>query len=50
MFGFNAPKKFALNKKIRGFQTVKLDPNYVIRRWYYPAGTPGTRDTPEAPK
>jgi peptide/nickel transport system substrate-binding protein len=50
MFGYNAPKKFALNKKIRGFQTVKLDPNYVIRRWYYPAGTPGTRDTPEAPK
>ena len=48
MFGFNAPKKFALNKKIRGFQTVRLDPSYVIRRWYYAAGTPGTRATLEA--
>lgn len=50
LFGFNPPKKFAVNKKLRGFQTVKLDPNYVIRRWYYPAGTPGTRATMELEK
>lgn len=47
LFGFNAPKKFAVNKNLRGVQTVKLDPNYVIRRWYYAAGTPGTRATLE---
>jgi peptide/nickel transport system substrate-binding protein len=43
LFGFNPPRKFAMNKKIRGFQSVPLKPNYVVRRWYYPEGTPGTR-------
>ena len=45
LFCFNPPRKFAMNKAIRGFQSVPLDPNYVVRRWYYPAGTPGTRPT-----
>ena len=45
LFCFNPPRKFAMNKKIRGFQSVPLSPNYVVRRWYYPEGTPGTRPT-----
>jgi peptide/nickel transport system substrate-binding protein len=45
LFAFNPPRKFAMNKALRGFQSVPLDPNYVVRRWYYPAGTPGTRAT-----
>jgi peptide/nickel transport system substrate-binding protein len=47
LFCFSPPKKFAVNRKLRGVQTVALDPNYVIRRWYYPAGTPGTRASRE---
>ena len=39
------PKKFAISRSIRGFQSFKIDPGYSIRRWYYPAGTPGTRAT-----
>lgn len=45
LFCFNPPRKFAMNKKVRGFQSVPLSPNYVVRRWYYPEGTPGTRPT-----
>ncbi|MFN0008992.1 MAG: ABC transporter substrate-binding protein [Planctomycetota bacterium] len=45
LFCYNSPRKFAMNKAIRGFQSVPVDPNYVVRRWYYPAGTPGTRPT-----
>ncbi len=47
LFAYNPPRKFAMSKAIRGFQAVHIDPNYVIRRWYYPAGTPGTRPTRE---
>jgi peptide/nickel transport system substrate-binding protein len=43
MFGLNSPRKFAMNKNIRGFQAFKIAPGYSIRRWYYPAGTEGTR-------
>jgi ABC-type transport system substrate-binding protein len=45
MFGLNTPRKFAMNKKVRGFQTFKISPGYALRRWYYPAGTEGTRAT-----
>jgi peptide/nickel transport system substrate-binding protein len=45
LFCFNPPRKFAMNRRIRGFQSVPLSPNYVIRRWYYPEGTTGTRAT-----
>jgi peptide/nickel transport system substrate-binding protein len=45
LFGYNPPRKFAMNKRIRGFQSVPISPNYVVRRWYYPEGTPGTRPT-----
>ena len=38
-------RKFAASRSLRGIQCVPLDPNYVIRRWYHPAGTPGTRAT-----
>src|SRR5262249_5685012 len=37
LFGFDPPRKFAMSRKIRGMQLVAVDPNYVIRRWYYPA-------------
>jgi peptide/nickel transport system substrate-binding protein len=37
------PRKFALSKAVRGVQFFKLMPGYSLRRWYYPAGTPGTR-------
>lgn len=46
MFAMNSPRKFAMNKNIRGHQGFKIAPGYSIRRWYYPAGTPGTRSTP----
>ena len=42
---YNVPRKFALNKNIRGFQSFALRPGYHVRRWYYPKGTPGTRPT-----
>jgi len=48
LFCYNPPRKFAMNRAIRGFQSVPPSPNYVVRRWYYPAGTPGTRPTLEA--
>jgi hypothetical protein len=41
------PRKFALDRSIRGVQLFKLTPGYSLRRWYYPAGTPGTRTTRE---
>jgi peptide/nickel transport system substrate-binding protein len=37
------PRKFAVSHRIRGFQAFQIDPGYSIRRWYLPAGTPGTR-------
>ena len=46
LFGYQVPKKFAANKNIRGLQNLKIDPGYVIRRWYYPEGTPDTRAQP----
>ncbi|MBI5434862.1 MAG: hypothetical protein HZA52_18665 [Planctomycetes bacterium] len=45
VFLFNPARKFGLNKSIRGFQALRFDPNYQLRRWYFPAGTPGTRAT-----
>jgi len=45
LFTFNTPRKFALNKKIRGMQTFAIAPGFSLRRLYYPAGTPGTRPT-----
>ncbi len=47
MFGVNTPRKFAMNKAIRGFQAFKISPGYSIRRWHFPAGTAGTRSSIE---
>lgn len=33
-FGVNVPRKFAMSKKIRNFQTFPINPGYSIRRWY----------------
>jgi peptide/nickel transport system substrate-binding protein len=49
LFGWNPPRKFGIEKALRGVQLVPIDPNYVLRRWYYPEGTPGTRATLERP-
>lgn len=38
MFMYNVPQKYAMNKKIRGFQAVAIDPGYIIRRWHYTGG------------
>jgi len=43
LYMVNPPRKFALSLALRGFQAVRVDPNYVLRRWHYAAGTPGTR-------
>jgi peptide/nickel transport system substrate-binding protein len=40
-----SPRKFALSLSLRGVQFFKITPGYSLRRWYYPAGTPGTRPT-----
>ncbi|MBK7878093.1 MAG: hypothetical protein IPJ77_20735 [Planctomycetes bacterium] len=47
LFAYSPPRKFGMNAKLFGLQLVPQDPNYVVRRWYYAAGTPGTRATPE---
>jgi peptide/nickel transport system substrate-binding protein len=45
LFCYNVPTKYVMIRALRGFQSVGLDPYYVLRRWHYPAGTPGTRAT-----
>ena len=48
LFMYNVPRKFAMNKQLRGVQIVAPDPGYVIRRWHYVdpevAGTRATLD------
>ena len=48
IFMYNVPRKFAMNKQLRGVQIVAPDPGYVIRRWHYVdpevAGTRATLD------
>ena len=41
------PRKFAMNKRIRGFETFKINPGYSIRRWFLPLGSEGTRPARE---
>jgi ABC-type transport system substrate-binding protein len=38
-------RRFALHKDLRGVQLFKITPGYSLRRWYWPAGAPGTRAT-----
>lgn len=48
LFGYNVPQKFAMSKRIRGFETFAIDPGYSIRRWYFTSlDEPGTRTTRE---
>lgn len=35
LFLFNVPKKFAIDRAIRGVQSFAIDPGYSLRRWYY---------------
>ena len=45
IFMLNPPRKFALNKRFRGFKTSMISPGYALRQVYLPAGAPGTRAT-----
>jgi ABC-type transport system substrate-binding protein len=42
---FNVPTKYALSKRIHGFESFAIDPGYSISCWYFAAGEPGTRAT-----
>jgi peptide/nickel transport system substrate-binding protein len=33
-FGVCAPRRFAMAKRVRGFQSFALDPGYAVRRWF----------------
>ena len=43
----SSPRRFALNRALRGVQFFKITPGYELTRWYFPVGTPGTRTTRE---
>lgn len=43
LFGWNAPRKIAFNKNLRGVKLYKFDPGYRLRDMYYKEGTAGTR-------
>jgi peptide/nickel transport system substrate-binding protein len=45
MWHYNVPIKYAISKRLHGFQPFVIDPGYSIRRWYYSLGEPGTRAT-----
>jgi peptide/nickel transport system substrate-binding protein len=45
LFMYNVPQKFALNRRFRGFQTLGIDPGYVLRRWHLWEPTDKTRTT-----
>ena len=48
LFGYNVPSKFAMAKRLRGYQSVAIDPGYVLRRWHFVSlDEPGTRPTRE---
>ncbi len=43
LFGWNVPRKIAINKRVHGFKLHKFEPGYRMRDLYLEAGTPGTR-------
>jgi len=43
----SSPRRFAVNRALRGVQFFKITPGFELRRWYFPVGTPGTRTTRE---
>ena len=46
MFGFNVPAKFAMTKRLFGYQNFAIDPGYSIREWYFiDPQEPNTRTT-----
>ncbi len=47
LFMAAVPRKFALHKRFRGFRASAIAPGYNVREIHLPAGTPGTRPTPE---
>lgn len=43
MFLWNVPTKYAISRRIHGFEAFAIDPGYSIRSWYFTADEPGTR-------
>jgi peptide/nickel transport system substrate-binding protein len=43
LFGWNVPRKIAINKRVHGMKLYKFEPGYRMRDLYLEAGTPGTR-------
>lgn len=35
LFSYNVPNKYAISRRIRGFQHFAIDPGYALRRWYF---------------
>ncbi len=47
LYNLAPPRKFAMSQRFRGVQCFAINPGYSIRRWFLPAGTPGTRPARE---
>lgn len=43
LFGWNVPRKIAINRKLHGLRLYKFEPGFRLRDLYYAEGTPGTR-------
>ncbi len=43
LWHYNLPTKYAISRRLHGFQAFAIDPGYTIRGWYYALGEPGTR-------
>ncbi len=43
LFCYAPMRKFAMLRKVRGFQETGIDPNWDVRDFYFEPGTPGTR-------
>ncbi len=46
LFGWNVPRKLAINKKLRGVKLYNFEPGFSMRDVYYEAGTEGTVPLP----
>lgn len=46
LFGWNVPRKIAINKNLHGLKLYKFEPGFRMQDLYYKEGTPGTRPLP----
>lgn len=47
LFGWNVPRKIAVNKRIHGMKLYKFEPGFRMRDLYFKDGTEGTRSLAE---